>query len=137
MRNEERQAFFNSSFIIPRSSFQEGDFAVHDAREVFAVAHDPRDASAAAREFGPLACLLGVLFDEGRAFCKLDVAEAGAREASNAASAAEELLEGDEDYAGGGRVFARLGARVALVVGFAFVVSLAHGRSVCSCEFGS
>src|SRR2546423_7295805 len=96
---------FSSSFSVPTSSLiKEGDFAVNDAREVRAVAHDPRDAVSATRELGPLARLLRVLLDEDRAFRQLDVANAGAREAADAAPAAEEFLEGDEDHAGFGRV---------------------------------
>src|SRR5436309_2659937 len=92
-------------FIVPRSSLiEEGDFAVNDAREVSAVAHDPCDAVAAARELGPLARLLRVLLDEYRAFRQLDVAKARTREATHAAPAAEELLDGDEYHARFGHV---------------------------------
>src|SRR5215203_171910 len=83
---------------VYRSS-QERDFAIHDAGEVAAVAHDPRDAAPRARQLGPLARLLRVLFDEDAVVREFDVAQAGLPEASDAAAAREELLEGDEDDA--------------------------------------
>src|SRR5205085_9876919 len=60
-----------------------------------------------AREFGPLARLLRVLFDEDGSAGQLDVAQAGIAEAPDAAAAAEELLEGAEDDARRGDFFVR------------------------------
>src|SRR5215211_6488463 len=93
----------HSSLIIHHS--EEGDFAVDDAREVAAVAHDPGDAAAGARQLGPLARLLRVLLDEDAVVRELDVAQARVAEAPDAAAAAEELLEGDEDDARRRQVF--------------------------------
>src|SRR5215203_1066804 len=86
-------------------SSQERDFAVHDAGEVAAVAHDPRDAAPRARQFGPLARLLRVLFDEDAVVREFDVAQARLPEALDAAAAREEFLEGDEDDARRRHVF--------------------------------
>ena len=84
---------------------QERDFAVNDARQVCAVAHDPSDAVSASREFGPLARLLRVLFDEHRAVRQFDVAHAGVAKATDASTAAEEFFKRDEYDARLGYVF--------------------------------
>jgi len=60
------------SFII---FFEHRHFPINDAREICAVVHDPSDAVAALREFGPLARLLRVLFDEHCIIWQFDVAQ--------------------------------------------------------------